>query len=176
LPIGVFATSPDGRLTEANDAFRALVLGGGPIAVGTAPWANAQPAERAAGEIAWQRSIQEGASFSFEFRVWRPDGEAIWIHVATQPVLDAAGVVTGFVGTALDVTESVARRALSERLVGLLDSSADAVLVFDPRGDLLFCNDGARSLVGVDERSTMHDATTQLFIRAILDQVPREIT
>jgi diguanylate cyclase (GGDEF)-like protein/PAS domain S-box-containing protein len=176
LPIGVFTTSPDGRLTEANDAFRTLVLGGGPITMGAAPWANAQPTERAAAELTWQRSRDEGTPFTCEFRVWRPDGEAMWIQVATQAVTDATGAVTGFVGTALDVTEAVARRALSERLVGLLDSSTDAVLVFDPRGELLFCNDGARALVGVDERSTAHDATTQLFIRAILDQVPREIT
>lgn len=176
LPIGVFATTPDGRLTEANDAFRTLVLGGGPISTGAAPWANAQPTERAAAEVAWQRSRESGTPFSFEFRVWRPDGEPIWVHVATQPVADQTGAVTGFVGTALDVTDSVSRRTLSEQLVGLLDSSSDAVLVFDPRGELLFCNDGARALVGVDERSTTNDATTQLFIRAILDQVPREVT
>lgn len=176
LPIGVFATTTDGRLTEANDAFRNLVLAGGPVPAGAAPWVNAQPAERAAAEVAWERSRSERTPFSFEFRVWRPSGETIWVHVATQPVTDAAGATTGYVGTALDVTDSVERRALSERLVGILDSSADAVLVFDPRGELLFCNDGARALVGVDERSSMNDTTTQLFIRAILDQVPREVT
>lgn len=176
LPIGVFATTTDGRLTEANDAFRNLVLAGGPVPAGAAPWVNAQPAERAAAEMSWERSRSEGTPFSFEFRVWRPSGETIWVHVATQPVTDASGAITGFVGTALDVTDSVERRALSEQLVGILDSSADAVLVFDPRGELLFCNDGARALVGVDERSSMNDTTTQLFIRAILDQVPREVT
>ncbi len=176
LPIGVFATTTDGRLTEANDAFRNLVLAGGPVPAGAAPWVNAQPAERAAAEMAWERSRSEGTPFSFEFRVWRPSGETIWVHVATQPVTDASGAIAGFVGTALDVTDSVERRALSEQLVGILDSSADAVLVFDPRGELLFCNDGARALVGVDERSSMNDTTTQLFIRAILDQVPREVT
>jgi len=175
LPIGVFATTPDGRLTEANDAFRTLVLGGGPVPTGAAPWANAQPAERAAAEMAWERSRREQTPFSHEFRVWRPDGETVWVHVATQPVTDSTGSITGFVGTAVDVTESVERRALSEQLVGILDSSADAVLVFDPRGELLFCNDGARALVGVDERSSTNDTTTQLFIRAILDQVPREV-
>ncbi len=82
---------------------------------------------------------------------------------------------TGFIGTAHDVTEAVNRRVLSNQLIGLLDSSADAVIVFDPRGHLLFCNDGARSLIGVSEQSPASDAATQMFIQAIRDQVPREV-
>jgi diguanylate cyclase (GGDEF)-like protein/PAS domain S-box-containing protein len=64
---------------------------------------------------------------------------------------------------------------LSNQLIGLLDSSVDAVIVFDPRGELLFVNDGARTLIGVSEHSAATDAATQLFIQAIRDQVPREV-
>jgi diguanylate cyclase (GGDEF)-like protein/PAS domain S-box-containing protein len=64
---------------------------------------------------------------------------------------------------------------LSNQLIGLLDSSVDAVIVFDPRGELLFVNDGARTLIGVSEHSATTDAATQLFIQAIRDQVPREV-
>lgn len=91
--------------------------------------------------------------------------------ISTQPLADN----TGFVGTAHDVTDSVNRRVLSNQLIGLLDSSVDAVIVFDPRGELLFCNDGARMLIGVAEHSQSTDAATQLFIQAIRDQVPREV-
>jgi len=58
----------------------------------------------------------------------------------------------------------------------LLDVTADAVLVFDQHGVLMFCNDGARELIGVNEQSGLNDAAAQMFIQAIRDQVPREVT
>ena len=176
LPIGVFETDINGRLTSANDAFRVLALGGGSITQGAAPWVNAQPAERSLAEAAWQRARENATPFTFEFRLWKPDGEVMWVHVSTQPQLDASSTITGYVGTAHDVTDAVVKRVLSEQLVGLLDVTADAVLVFDQHGVLMFCNDGARDLIGVNEQTGLNDAAAQMFIQAIRDQVPREVT
>ena len=176
LPIGVFETDINGRLTSANDAFRVLALGGGSITQGAAPWVNAQPAERQLAEAAWQRSRETATPFTFEFRVWKPDGEVMWVHVSTQPQLGTNATITGYVGTAHDVTDAVVKRVLSEQLVGLLDVTADAVLVFDQHGTLMFCNDGARELIGVSDQTGLNDAAAQMFIQAIRDQVPREVT
>ena len=176
LPIGVFETDINGRLTSANDAFRVLALGGGSITQGAAPWVNAQPAERSLAEAAWQRARENATPFTFEFRLWKPDGEVMWVHVSTQPQLGASSTIVGYVGTAHDVTEAVVKRVLSEQLVGLLDVTADAVLVFDQHGTLMFCNDGARELIGVNEQTGLNDAAAQMFIQAIRDQVPREVT
>jgi diguanylate cyclase (GGDEF)-like protein/PAS domain S-box-containing protein len=172
VPIAVFETDRDGRLVDANEAFRVLVLSGGPITPGAAAWANAQPVERAEAEAAWRRA--DGGAFTHEFRLWRQSGDMMWIQVATQPVTTADGAVTGHLGVATEVSESVRQRTLGEQLIGLLDSSRDAVVVFDPRGEALFANEGARTLIGVDERND-GDPATQLFIRAILDQLPREV-
>ncbi len=176
LPIGVFETDINGRLTSANDAFRVLALGGGSITQGAAPWVNAQPAERQLAEAAWQRSRETATPFTFEFRLWKPDGEVMWVHVSTQPQLGTNATITGYVGTAHDVTDAVVKRVLSEQLVGLLDVTADAVLVFDQHGTLMFCNDGARELIGVSDQIGLNDAAAQMFIQAIRDQVPREVT
>jgi diguanylate cyclase (GGDEF)-like protein/PAS domain S-box-containing protein len=100
----------------------------------------------------------------------------MWVHVSTQPQLGASSTIVGYVGTAHDVTEAVVKRVLSEQLVGLLDVTADAVLVFDQHGTLMFCNDGARELIGVNEQTGLNDAAAQMFIQAIRDQVPREVT
>ena len=85
------------------------------------------------------------------------------------------GDAVGFMGTAVDVTDAVERRLLSERLVGILDTSQDAVIVFDANGHLQFCNDGARDLIGIAGTSAPADAAAELFIQAIRDQVPREV-
>jgi diguanylate cyclase (GGDEF)-like protein/PAS domain S-box-containing protein len=73
------------------------------------------------------------------------------------------------------VTQSVTRRVLSEQLIGLLDASHDAVLVFDRTGSLMFANDYAQQLVGKHETPGLGDAAVQTFIQAIRDQIPREL-
>ncbi|MEK7411507.1 MAG: PAS domain-containing protein, partial [Actinomycetota bacterium] len=102
LPIGVFETDVDARLTSANDAFRMLALGGASVTTGVAPWANAAPAERSAAEAAWQRARESGTPFSFEFRLWKPDGELMWVHISTQPIIGDRSQITAYVGTAHD--------------------------------------------------------------------------
>ena len=52
-----------------------------------------------------------------------------------QPVI-IDNIVTGYVGTAIDCTSLVTQRQLSDQLVGLLDVSGDAVIVFDRVGEL----------------------------------------
>lgn len=141
-----------------------------------APWANALPDERLAAETAWNRARESATPFSFEFRLWKLDGEMIWVQLATQPIIGVSSQTTGYIGTAHDATDTVVRRLLSEQLVGLLDVTQDAVLVFDARGTIMFCNDGARRLIGVSDHSPLNDAVAATFIEAIRDQVPREVT
>ena len=171
----MFETDNDARLVAANDAFRALALAGAPLVVGSAPWVNAQPAERPAAERAWQLAKQTGAGFNFEFRLWQPNGDITWVLVSLQAQKNSSGVVASYIGTAHDVTQSVTRRVLSEQLIGLLDASHDAVLVFDRTGSLMFANDYAQQLVGKHETPGLGDAAVQTFIQAIRDQIPREL-
>ena len=144
--------------------------------VGTAPWVNAQPQERTSAERAWQLAKQTQSQFNFEFRLWQPNGDAMWILISMQAQKNSSGVASSYVGTAHDVTQAVARRMLSEQLIGLLDASHDAVLVFDRNGGLMFANDYAQRLVGLNETAAQGDAALQTFIQAIRDQLPREIT
>lgn len=149
------------------------MLGGAPVVVGSAPWVNASPTERATAERAWEETRPLAGAFTHEFRLLSADGDVRWISMHLEPVRDATGTLTGYVGTAADHTDVVTRRTLSEQLVGLLDVSADAVLVFDRAGRLLFCNDGAKQLVGVSDAD--NDTVADTFLRAIRDQVPREV-
>lgn len=140
---------------------------------GTAPWTNALPHERTACEKQWVDYRTNGGTFAVEFRVGRATGESVWIQVATQPII-TDGVLTGFVGTAIDCTSLVTQRQLSDQLVGLLDVSGDAVIVFDRVGDLAFANDTARSLIGVTDPGAAHgDVAARAFMQAVRDQLPR---
>ncbi len=119
------------------------------------------------------RHQDEGTPFVVEFRIGKPSGESMWVQVSTQPVI-VDGHVTGHIGTAIDCTASLEQRKLSDQLVGLLDVSGDAVVVFNRAGDLTFANDGARALLGVvDPSSNTEDPAARAFMQAVRDQLPR---
>jgi diguanylate cyclase (GGDEF)-like protein/PAS domain S-box-containing protein len=151
------------------------VLGGAAVVPGTAPWVNAQPHERQACERAWKQSRQSSAPFVVEFRIGTPNGETLWVQVATQPVREGNNI-TGYVGTAIDCTTAVEQRRLSDQLVGLLDASGDAIVVFDRVGTMTFCNDIARTMLGLEEHSESgNDIAARTFMQAVRDQLPRDV-
>ncbi|MEY5059934.1 MAG: hypothetical protein RJA51_1681, partial [Actinomycetota bacterium] len=173
LPVGVFETDTDFRLLAANDAFRLLALGGGPVVQGTAPWSHAVPHVRTECERAWLAHSGDPASFSCEFPVPSPDGSTMWVRINSAARLDG-GRIIGWVGSAVDVTPVVEQSSLSDQLVGLLDVSGDAVVVFDRVGSLTFANDTARSLLGVDPtRTVADDIAARTYMQAVRDQLPR---
>ena len=151
------------------------MLGGAAVVPGTAPWVNAQPHERQACERAWKQSRESSAPFVVEFRIGTPNGETLWVQVATQPIREGNNI-TGYVGTAIDCTTAVEQRRLSDQLVGLLDASGDAIVVFDRVGTMTFCNDIARTMLGLEEHSESgNDIAARTFMQAVRDQLPRDV-
>jgi diguanylate cyclase (GGDEF)-like protein/PAS domain S-box-containing protein len=173
LPVGVFEADTNCRLLAANDAFRSLVLGGAPVTKGTAPWSFATPHDRTECERRWVAHKNDGTPFSVDIRVASATGETTWVRISTAPTMDG-GRILGYVGTAVDVTPVVEQSSLSDQLVGLLDVSGDAVIVFDRLGNLTFANDAARTLVGVDPTKTISDdVAARTYMQAVRDQLPR---
>ena len=131
------------------------------------------PQERTECERRWVQHRDSGDTFTVEFRIGLETGEVMWIQVSTQPVL-IDGALAGYIGTAIDCTTLVTQRQLSDQLVGLLDVSGDAVLVFDRVGELMFANDTARTLIGVtDPGAGAGDVAARTFMQAVRDQLPR---
>ena len=157
----------------ANDAFRTLVLHGSPLVPGTAAWVNAPPHERTEHERRWAQRTSDIDDFTLEFRIARPTGETAWIALSTTPIV-VDGIVTGHLGTVTDVTAAVEQRNLSEQLIGLLDVSGDAVVVFDRVGDVVFANDTAGDLLGIaTTQPATNDVAARSFMQAVRDQLPR---
>lgn len=66
------------------------------------------------------RAVDAGERMQSEYRILRPDGDIVWVQAAAEPVRDASGEISGFVGSLTDITE---RREIE---LALLDR--DAVL------------------------------------------------
>ena len=176
LPVAIFQADREGRLTAANISFRSLALAGQVPSSRTTPWSNAHPGDRARAEAAWSDAAAREVDFNIEFRVWHRDGRLLWIRIAASPLRDSMGRVHGFAGVALDDTEAIGKRLLLERLLGVVEPSADAVVILDRNGVPVYINHTARALFGIDESvDLIQDPTVRTLLQTIRDQVPREL-
>ena len=57
-------------------------------------------------DTAWGRAVADRSLFRGTYRVVRPDGSLRWVDLAAGPTRDEAGHVTGWVGSADDVTDT----------------------------------------------------------------------
>ena len=95
-----------------------------------------------------------GEPFSMEARYLRHDGEYRWLKSFSRPRLGPGGQVLGFVGVAFDVTEiretNARLAAAAAERDAILGQLAEGVIVTDPDGRIIFINDAAARLHGVE--------------------------
>ena len=112
MPAGIYRTSMDGRILEANPALAALFGYDSPgDLIGTnARDLYADPE----GQLQWSQSVaRDGVLLDAEIRVRRKDGLLIWARDRARTVRDKSGRPIYFEGTLSDITE---RKEAEERL------------------------------------------------------------
>jgi PAS domain S-box-containing protein len=76
-------------------------------------WARIHPEDRESMRELMRKSALEKTEYAHDHRILLPDGTVKHIHAIGHPVLDEAGELIEFIGTAIDVTER--KRAEEER-------------------------------------------------------------
>jgi diguanylate cyclase (GGDEF)-like protein/PAS domain S-box-containing protein len=141
-PTGVFFADAAGNLAYWNPRL-ADMAGGAALDAGN-PRDLLHPDDRLRLDAAWTRAGVERTVLRGTYRVLNPDGALRWVDVAAAPTLDAAGAVTGWVGTANDVTEKIESQRRTDRLTRILEHTTDLVTLTDPEGEVVWANDAAR--------------------------------
>jgi PAS domain S-box-containing protein len=114
-PVGIFETDADGNCLFVNEKWCSLA-GLAPNAARGRGWAAAlHPEDREKVFSDWYEAARSGQEFAGECRFCTPDGEVSWVKGSAITLRDAAGRITGYIGTVTDIT----RHKLVER------SSAD---------------------------------------------------
>ncbi len=103
-PIGIYETDAAGRCLYTNATWQQLSGLSEQEALSDAWWRLVHPDDREPLHGSRNASIASGTAFQETFRLVLDRGEEIWVNARAAPLRDAAGNVTGRVGTVEDVT------------------------------------------------------------------------
>jgi diguanylate cyclase (GGDEF)-like protein/PAS domain S-box-containing protein len=158
VPVGLYRTTPAGRMLDANSAL-VRILGYPDLEslletqVGDL---YIDPADRGR----WQRSFAEPESVkspvqSFEARVRRRlDGTAIWVRFTVRAVRGEKGEVLHYEGALEDITgrrdAEEALRASEERFRSLVQNASDLISILDADGTVRYESPSHQRVLGLE--------------------------
>jgi len=120
------------------------------------------PDDRALLQSHIECAARDGKPFGFEERVVRPDGSVRVLQTQVRVFVDAAGVPLRLAGCSQDITERKQSDAVRSRLVQLVESSEDAMIVLSPAGTIETWNAAASKLFGYGTAETIGKSSAEL--------------
>ncbi len=158
-PVGIFVATSDGRYDYVNRRWCDLTRLDYEQALGDG-WTGALHPEDAERVTAtWAAAVAEARDSVCEYRFLRPDGSVSWIESHATALRDAGDLVTGWVGTCLDLTARKAAEeavvAASERFRAAFDNAPIGMGLVTPEGEWLQINAAFCRLLGYPEEELL---------------------
>src|SRR5580698_199136 len=154
LPVAIYTTDAEGRLTYFNSA--AVKLSGRAPEIGTDKWC-----------VTWKIFLPDGTPLphdqcpmavalkgaevptGIECIAKRPDGTRFWFTPCPAVIRDAEGRITGGINLLVDITDRKnAEIEAREQFRAIVETTPDCVKVVAPDGTLLFMNTPGLAMVG----------------------------
>jgi PAS domain S-box-containing protein/diguanylate cyclase (GGDEF)-like protein len=100
--------------------------------------------------------------FCEEYRILLPDGQMRWISTRSFPIRDDSGTVYRVAGLSIDVSRSRRLEEEREMLSRALEHSADAVVITDVQGDIVYVNTAFEDITGYTKDEVLGKKTSVL--------------
>jgi PAS domain S-box-containing protein len=151
IPVGLYRSTPDGRLTDVNPAMVSMLGYPDRESLLATPAKSLYVDEEDRAQWSAKHS-GGGVVLDLDFRMKRADGAVIWVRDTTHVKRDSDGKVLLFEGALEDITARVeAERALhanERRLNQILEAVPLGIIVSDQEGQIVFANAGGSKTLG----------------------------
>lgn len=175
LPVAVYATDADGRITFFNEA--AAEFWGHRPEVGVSLWCGSfklfhiDGRPMAHDECPMAVCLLEGVPVrGVEAVAERPDGTRVPFTPFPTPLRDSDGRLVGAVNLLVDTTERGERDVESARLAAIVAGSADAIVSKTLDGIVTSWNAGATRIFGYDAEEMIGSPITTIIPAHLLDE------
>ena len=147
-PLGIFRTDAQGRCLYVNRTYEKIsgltltdAMGNG--------WGDAMhPDDRERVISEWRSAMEHQATYDSVHRFLHGDGQVVWVSVKATPIL-VEDTVTGYVGTADDITARRESEEARRMLAAILEATSDFVATTDSTGQVRYINPAGRRLSGI---------------------------
>lgn len=101
--------------------------------------------------------------YSIKFKIIRPFDQAErWLHLQGKITLKSNQETVRFIGTVLDITETVLAEEKNARLLAIIDSSNDAIIGFNLEGKITTWNNAAEDIFGFQQNEVIGSTADSL--------------
>ncbi len=91
---------------------------------------------------------QGWGGLSTEYRIVLPDGTVRWVSTRSFPIVNAQGEVERIAGLSTDISERMRLSQEREMMSRALEQTADAVMITNARGEIVYVNPAFEELTG----------------------------
>ena len=150
LPVGVYRSTPDGCILEANQAMADLLGYDSPAALCACDVQDLYVSEAARRRHVEQ--LQNDQRQVAEYALYHADGSVVWVRDYPHAVKNESGKVAHYDGVLVDITEG--RRAKERleqsesRLRAVVENAADLIELIDADGAVRYVSGAAREVTG----------------------------
>lgn len=158
IPVGLYQTTMDGRIIDANQACLQIFHcpSKDELLIHDARKSYVDPKD---GDLFRRQLIKNGYIKDYETRLWRWDGSIVWVSIIAHVIYDDLGNVSGIEGSIKDISERKEKekqlQASETKYRGLAERCSDIVVLVEKTGSRVYWSPSSERILGYSRDELM---------------------